>query len=293
MKTINLDTVKDLTAVKDNMIKIFDRRINEAMINDFINSIDDLSFIECKQLFEGISDKLFDSVRGKKIIGKYARLIKEDKNLKNLFILTENLTTKKNVVDAKLYISECANFSVNLEKNSLKKLHDLLKEAVKLSGLNQSILNDIVSNNKEINESINFILTNKKTLNNVNDYTRHINILSETLNKNIAENKCDDVNAEDISHLLDEEDLEDWEKDIIEEIVIANLAGHSKESVFNNLKNECISIIDKSCDICENETTVSRLKLMKEQLSNKSYNEEHINEDLLKLSELRKTLKEE
>lgn len=293
MKTINLDTVKDLTAVKDNMIKIFDKRINEAMINDFINSIDNLSFIECKQLFEGISDKLFDSVRGKKIIGKYARLIKEDKNLKNLFLLTENLTTKKNVADAKLYISECANFSVNLGKNSLKKLHDLLKEAVKLSGLSQSILNDIVSSNKEINDSINFILTNKKTLNNVNDYTRHINILSETLNKNIVENKCDEVNAEDISHLLDEEDLEDWEKDIIEEIVIANLAGHSKESVFNNLKNECINIIDKSCEICENETTVSRLKLMKEQLSNKSYNEEHINEDLLKLSELRKTLKEE
>ena len=178
MKNIDLNTVKDLTTIKENILKIFDKRINEAKINDFVNSIDNLSFIYCKQLFEGISDKLFDSTRGKKLIGKYARLIKENKDLKNLYFLSENLTTKQNVTDAKLYISECANFSVNLEKDSLDKLHKILKESVKLSGLGQEELNDIVSYNKELNESIDFILTNKKTLNNVNEYTKHINILS-------------------------------------------------------------------------------------------------------------------
>ena len=127
MKNIDLNTVKDLTTIKENILKIFDKRINEAKINDFVNSIDNLSFIYCKQLFEGISDKLFDSTRGKKLIGKYARLIKENKDLKNLYFLSENLTTKQNVTDAKLYISECANFSVNLEKDSLDKLHKILK----------------------------------------------------------------------------------------------------------------------------------------------------------------------
>ena len=77
------------------------------------------------------------------------------------------------------------------------------------------------------------------------------------------------------------------------EIVMANLAGKTKENVFKNLKKECISIIEESCEVLENETMVSRLKLMKEQLTNKEYNKETINEDLLKLSELRKTLKEE
>ena len=293
MKTIDLNTVKDLTAVKDNILKIFDKRINEAKINDFVNSIDDLSFIGCKQLFEGISDKLFDSVRGKKLIGKYARLIKEDKDLKNLYLLSENLTTKQTVTDAKLYISECANFSVSLKKNSLNKLHSILKEAVKLSGLGLEELNDIVSGNKVLNESIDFILTNKKTLGNVGEYTKHINIIAETLNKNVTNDINETANIEDINHLLEEEDLEDWEKDIVEEIVMANLAGHSKENIFEKLKNECIRIIDESCEMIENEDNVSRLKLMKEQLSNKVYNEETINEDLLKLSELRKTLKEE
>ena len=93
MKNIDLNTVKDLTTIKENILKIFDKRINEAKINDFVNSIDNLSFIYCKQLFEGISDKLFDSTRGKKLIGKYARLIKENKDLKNLYFLSENLTT--------------------------------------------------------------------------------------------------------------------------------------------------------------------------------------------------------
>ena len=73
---------------------------------------------------------------------------------------------------------------------------------------------------------------------------------------------------------------------------MANLAGKTKENVFENLKNECISIIEESCEVIEDEAMVSRLKLMKEQLSNKEYNKETINEDLLKLSELRKTLKE-
>ena len=293
MKNIDLNTVKDLTTIKDNILKIFDKRINEAKINDFVNSIDNLSFIYCKQLFEGISDKLFDSTRGKKLIGKYARLIKENKDLKNLYFLSENLTTKQNVTDAKLYISECANFSVNLTKDCLNKLHKILKEAVKLSGLGQEELNDIVSDNKELNESIDFILTNKKTLNNVNEYTKHINILSEALNKSTNDKINETANIEDITNLLDEEELETWEKDIVEEIVMANLAGKTKENVFENLKNECISIIEESCEVLENETMVSRLKLMKEQLTNKEYNKETINEDLLKLSELRKTLKEE
>ena len=293
MKNIDLNTVKDLTTIKENILKIFDKRINEAKINDFVNSIDNLSFIYCKQLFEGISDKLFDSTRGKKLIGKYARLIKENKDLKNLYFLSENLTTKQNVTDAKLYISECANFSVNLEKDSLDKLHKILKEAVKLSGLGQKELNDIVSDNKELNESIDFILTNKKTLNNVNEYTKHINIISETLNKSTNDKINETANIEDITNLLDEEELETWEKDIVEEIVMANLAGKTKENVFENLKNECISIIEESCEVLENEAMVSRLKLMKEQLSNKEYNKETINEDLIKLSELRKTLKEE
>ena len=292
MKNIDLNTVKDLTTIKENILKIFDKRINDAKINDFVNSIDNLSFIYCKQLFEGISDKLFDSTRGKKLIGKYARLIKENKDLKNLYFLSENLTTKQNVTDTKLYISECANFSVNLEKDSLDKLHKILKEAVKLSGLGQEELNDIVSDNKELNESIDFILTNKKTLNNVNEYTKHINILSEALNKNTNDKINETANIEDITNLLDEEELETWEKDIVEEIVMANLAGKTKENVFENLKNECISIIEESCKVLENETIVSRLKLMKEQLSNKEYNKETINEDLIKLSELRKTLKE-
>ena len=293
MKNIDLNTVKDLTTIKENILKIFDKRINEAKINDFVNSIDNLSFIYCKQLFEGISDKLFDSTRGKKLIGKYARLIKENKDLKNLYFLSENLTTKQNITDAKLYISECANFSVNLEKDSLDKLHKILKEAVKLSGLGQEELNDIVSDNKELNESIDFILTNKKTLNNVNEYTKHINILSEALNKSTNDKINETANIEDITNLLDEEELETWEKDIVEEIVMANLAGKTKENVFENLKNECISIIEESCKVLENEAMVSRLKLMKEQLSNKEYNKETINEDLIKLSELRKTLKEE
>ena len=292
MKNIDLNTVKDLTTIKENILKIFDKRINEAKINDFVNSIDNLSFIYCKQLFEGISDKLFDSTRGKKLIGKYARLIKENKDLKNLYFLSENLTTKQNVTDAKLYISECANFSVNLEKDSLDKLHKILKESVKLSGLGQEELNDIVSNNKELNESIDFILTNKKTLNNVNEYTKHINILSEALNKSTNDKINETANIEDITNLLDEEELETWEKDIVEEIVMANLAGKTKENVFENLKKECISIIEESCDVIEDEAMVSRLKLMKEQLSNKEYTKETINEDLLKLSELRKTLKE-
>ena len=50
MKNIDLNTVKDLTTIKDNILKIFDKRINEAKINDFVNSIDNLSFIYCKQL---------------------------------------------------------------------------------------------------------------------------------------------------------------------------------------------------------------------------------------------------
>ena len=70
--------------------------------------------------------------------------------------------------------------------------------------------------------------------------------------------------------------------------VAALTARSSKETLFETYKNDCISTIDEISD----DDNKSRLFAMKQQLSEKKYNEETLIEDLFNLAELKKTLLE-
>lgn len=294
MKNIDLTKVEDLTSVKENMINIFDKKINEAKLNNFIDNVNSLSFVECKQLFEGLSDKLFDTEKGKKIIGKYASTIKECKELKTLYILSENLTTRKEIIDTKMYVMECSSFANKVSKKDMKKFHNIIKEAIKFSGLNSEELSNILNINKELNESINFVLSNKKKPSNLSDFTKHVTLISESLNKNVnTENNTEyDSDVNSLTDIMESKNLEDWEKEVIEEITLCNLSGNNKLNIFEKYKEQCLSLIDENLENSENLETTSRLNTMKGQLSERVYKEDSANEDILCLAELKKTLSE-
>ena len=64
MKDLKLNTVDGLTKLMNEMNNVFNNKIKKAELNECINNVDNISFIECRQLFESISDKLYDLKTG-------------------------------------------------------------------------------------------------------------------------------------------------------------------------------------------------------------------------------------
>ena len=85
MKKSEIKTVNDLVSLKESFNKILDNKIEEKKLAEKISEISNMNFGEVKSLFEGVSYKLFDN--NKKCIADYVKTIKENKDLKTLYVL--------------------------------------------------------------------------------------------------------------------------------------------------------------------------------------------------------------
>ena len=110
------------------------------------------------------------------------------------------------------------------------------------------------------------------------------------VNESIVDNRKASELVNDLSNITD--GLEEWQKRVVNDISKYILENKTKEDLFNDYKTECINTINESINNTEdgNFETVSQLKSMVSQLSEKKYNKETVNEDLFMLSELRQTL---
>ena len=152
----------------------------------------------------------------------------------------------------------------------MASLIKLIKESLNYLKTNSEEVNNILSNgNKELNESIDFILKNKKTLKNVSTYTDKLNTIYSSINniKSISENN---INNENIEQKIDE-----------------NINIIDKSTIFENYKNDCLNIID---DIISKTSNNEKICEIKDKLKEKIYNDKTIDNDLLNLIELKNTL---
>lgn len=295
MKNINLD----LVALKESLNNVIDSRISKVKNDEAIKNINNFSFIECQQLFENIVDKLYDSGKGKSYIKKYVTTLKESKELNSLYRIYDYLRLPNSVKDSKTFVNENINIANSLNKknvsNGLNELRKCLKESSIYLKLNAEDVNGILENNKELNESINFILNNKKSIKNLEEYTNHVSHVYEHVENNkeiIKENsELNNSSVDDLSELFESHNTE-WENKVVEDITLYEIAGKSKEGLFESYKNDCLTLINESLEESENIETTNRLQLMQEQLNRKEYSEDTVINDILKLAELKNTLSE-
>ena len=101
----NLD-IKTLERYKDAVNEVIDRRINEADIRDTAERVKDFSFGKIKYLFEALSESLFDSEKGKKLIGKYVKACKNSDGISDYVRISEDIKNIDGIEDTKTYLSE-------------------------------------------------------------------------------------------------------------------------------------------------------------------------------------------
>ena len=306
MSKLNLNTKDGLKRLMNEMNSVLEKRIKTAELNESIDNVDNISFLECKQIFESISDKLYETKEGQKIIANYIRTIKSNAPLRALYTLSENIKTlsngeKKFISNPSMFVTESINMVRELDQKKLQegidRLRSQIKKAIKEAKITSTDVDNAVLENKTLNESLNYVFMNKKNVANLLEYTNKMNdVVSFVCENSTNEFKGDPILEEnkklsDLKNIFSN-DLELWENKVISKLTLYNLSGNDKKPLFEEYKDSCLKLIDEALEDSDiTLETKSHLSTMKKQLSDKTFLTESATEDILKLANLENTLK--
>ena len=306
MSKLNLNTKDGLKRLMNEMNSVLEKRIKTVELNESIDNVDNISFLECKQIFESISDKLYETKEGQKIIANYIRTIKSNAPLRALYTLSENIKTlsngeKKFISNPSMFVTESINMVRELDQKKLQegidRLRSQIKKAIKEAKITSTDVDNAVLENKTLNESLNYVFMNKKNVANLLEYTNKMNdVVSFVCENSTNEFKGDPILEEnkklsDLKNIFSN-DLELWENKVISKLTLYNLSGNDKKPLFEEYKDSCLKLIDEALEDSDiTLETKSHLSTMKKQLSDKTFLTESATEDILKLANLENTLK--
>ena len=251
---------------------------------NFEDSMIDSNFATINATLESVLPKLM--AKNKKALRECVKLIKEDKNLLAQFKFCNALRKFNCDTDAKDYINESLKLvSKDINYKTLKESNRkfaklLIKHNIKPSNINE--------NEMKFAKSCDYLLTHKKSLNNLTNFTNNLKSASDYLveNKKLNENKVDILSmAEQVEKKLNS--LNEAEQALVKDIMMANSSGAEtrRMNLFNKIKNECIEKINKM--ISENEgDEKERLLNLKETIMLKEYDKSNIVGDIAKLLEI-------
>ena len=294
------NNINELERIREAFNSVVDKEQELNRIHSLKESVEELSIPELKQVYESISDKLYATDCGKKLLSKYIKLVAENKTVRTEYAIVNGIYAPMDVMDAPMYLSELFDIHGKRDKEYNEKkgqVVDLLKECIDTVNMSSSDLENIINESKnDVNRSIEYLLSVKRTASNVNDRVKSMKLLegkvndSNIVNESIVDSRTASELINDLSNITD--GLEEWQKRVVNDISKYILENKTKEDLFNDYKEECINTINESINNTEdgNFETVSQLKGMVSQLSEKKYNKETVNEDLFMLSELRQTL---
>ena len=151
MKKIDLDSSKELQRFRNELNNVIDHRIAEAKTKESINAIDSLPFGTVKSIFESVSDKLYDTKEGKKIIAKYIKTLSENEGLLSLYSLHQTLLKENYAESPSRFLEEAISFfspMIKKEKNIVaekKEFCNVVKSAIKESKISSEEIEKMLS----------------------------------------------------------------------------------------------------------------------------------------------------
>lgn len=252
---------------------------------DFEDSTLDSKFATLNTTLESVMPKLM--AKNKKALRECINLIKEDKNLMAQFKFCNALKKFNCDTDAKDYINESLNLvSKNINIKTLKESNQKLAKLLVKYSIKPS--NDINESDLKFAKNCDYLLSHKKTLNNLTEFTNNLKEASDYIIENRKNNKerVDILSmAEQVEKKLNS--LNEAEQALVKDIMVAKtgVAESRRQNLFNKIKNECIDKINKMID----ENTGSekeRLLNLKETILLKEYDKNNVVGDIAKLLEI-------
>lgn len=287
-------THKEVEEYRNKINEMCDERNSFITLCERANSLSEKSFGYIKEAFETISPILFDSNDGKKILRRYTKTIKENKNLSALHSIYENIRKAGANMDVDFFVNNVANteWGVNAAtlKEDVKTLGRILSEGYLCVG--ESVNDMLPKENKTLSSAVEYIAENKKTKKNIAEYSNAVKVIKESvLSNKDSKNIFESTDSAISDSLINEFNAKYSEMLSADEITILKEISSSqdRESVFNKYKDACadkISIAKKAFDANGDKSSSERLSVVLEQISNKTFVLETVGSDICKLIEL-------
>ena len=176
-------------------------------------------------VFEQNIENLWDTKDGKKIVKECYNLIKSNKVLNEQFKIYDMFEKAQNVEDVKDFVNEASNIIKTFDKKLVMENNEKLIKFIRDKKLDEYV--DIPEETENLYEAIEYIVLNKKTYDNVNDFVKAQNVITEHIIKNqknnIVENKLTSAEFEN--------KIEEVENEINEKI--NQMTAAEKAAVFS------------------------------------------------------------
>lgn len=238
-------------------------------------------------VFEQNIENLWNTKAGKKIVKECYNLIKSNKVLNEQFKIYDMFEKAQNVEDVKDFVNEASNIIKTFDKKLVMENNEKLIKFIRDKKLDEYV--DIPEETENLYEAIEYIVLNKKTYNNVNDFLKAQNVITEHIIKNqknnIVENKLTSVEFED--------KIEEAEKEITENInqeektlldrFLTNKKQNKKE-VFENYKRKTLRKIKEMIENSE-DSDKSQWNKIYENVSSKNFSE-NMSENITNCAEM-------
>jgi hypothetical protein len=258
----------------------------------FVNvSNDKLNFPLAKRIFEDALPELMKKDR--KTFKKVIKLIKEDKNLLSEYqfcLLVEDYNDADGNVQPEKFLEAIKeSFEMAIDKKTLEKSNEQLFDL--LENANLCGINDISDKDKELYENMSCIMLREQSLSNVNETLKS----KSSMVKYLTENKNEKFDPKSPIQVIEQfenkysQTLNEEEKSFVK--TLTESTDDNKKKIFDDLKNECLGIIDSLLSEANTESKEGILDI-KAQLLNKEYVSESVIKDVAKLLEIRDVLME-
>jgi len=230
--------------------------------------------------------------KGKKLFSKFLKTIKENKTLKDQYLIYSNLQNSKfdDVVEAKEFVKENIELLKSLNEGHIVKGNEFFLKLLKGNQIvkeNQEFYNKVSylvntektpSNIKKINESINYIVKPMLEKEEVEEVvTESIDLPPSVLTK-LAVNKFNSRYS----------NITESEKEIIKTVL--NGTNEDKENIYNKLKRECIDGIDSKLNESSDLELKDKLLKVKDKLLNSGFNLDTFSTDISKFYDLKESI---
>lgn len=232
--------------------------IAKETVGDVIEKMPSMSMGNIISIFENVSGEVLKTRGGKKTINDFLKLVKEDKNIHNSYLLKENISTSANIANPKEFINESiaiANETSDRSrlKESKANLAKFVSEAI--SKISPDKISDKVvldDGTKKVNDNLDILMWGRRTIQNT---AARNNSLNETI-----------------------------------DFMTRKPSSDTQENVFENCKNDCINAINEAWEVSDSSVRI-KLTEIKDKLSKKQYSELTADDDIKYMKELINTIK--
>lgn len=230
-------------------------------------------------VFEQNFDKLLETKQGKNIIKEGYNIIKKNKVLNEQFKIYDAFEKTNNVDNVKDFVNEASMLVKNYDRQTIMENNEKLISFIKEHKLDEYV--HISEETENLYEAIEYIILNKKSFNNINNYIKAQKTISEHIEKNIK-NKINEATNKEIFNEF-EEKVDEAEKKIEENIsaeekkLLENFANDriDKKSLFNEYKETTLRKVNEMIRLSEDEEDKAGWEELYEDVKSRTFSEDN------------------